>query len=48
MGNDPQLGRLPGVVAEAFYRVRFGRQPLDSLQAQAVEHAIKELVEMMP
>ena len=48
LGHDPQLGRLPGVVAEAFYHVRFGGQPLDSLQAQAVEHAIQELMEMMP
>ena len=43
LGNDPQLGGLGGVVAEAFYRVRFGRQPLDSVQAQAVEHAIEKL-----
>ena len=39
LGDDPQLSRLPGVIADAFYRVRFGGQPLDSLQAQAVEHA---------
>ena len=47
LGSDPQLGRLPGVIAEAFYRVRFGRQPLDSLQAQAVEHALGELAKFV-
>ena len=45
-GNDSQLPRPPDVIVDAFYRVRFGGQPLDSLQAQAVEHAIKELAEM--
>ncbi len=41
--GDSRLAALPGVVADAFYRVRYGRQPLDSLQAQTVEHAIAQL-----
>ncbi len=39
----PELTSLPTVVVEAFYRVRFGRLPLDSPQTQAVEHALQEL-----
>lgn len=38
-----RLASLPQQVAEAFYRVRFGRLPLDSPQAQAVEHALTQL-----
>ena len=34
---------LPRRVVEAFYRVRFGRQALDNLEAEAVEQAITEL-----
>jgi hypothetical protein len=41
--GENRLAELPGVVAEAFYRVRFGRQPLDNLQVQAVEHALAEI-----
>lgn len=41
--GEPRLAGLPGVVADAFYRVRFGRQPLDNLAVQAVEHALAEL-----
>jgi hypothetical protein len=41
-----RLESLPGVVADAFYRVRFGRQPLDNLQAQTVEQALAELLEI--
>lgn len=41
--GQPQLQVLPRVVVDAFYRVRFGRQPLDNLQLQEVEHALEEL-----
>jgi hypothetical protein len=41
--GQPQLATLPIQVAEAFYRVRFGRLPLDNPQAEAVEHALAEL-----
>lgn len=34
---------LTALIADAFYRVRFGRTPLDNLQAQAVEQALGEL-----
>jgi transglutaminase-like putative cysteine protease len=37
------LAALPRRVVEAFYRVRFGRHPLDSAEAQAVEHALSAL-----
>ena len=37
------LASLPELIADAYYRVRFGRQPLDNSQAQAVEHALAEL-----
>ncbi len=40
-GQRPARG--PAVVAEAFYRVRFGRRPLDNAQSQAVERAIGEI-----
>ena len=43
VAGENRLAALPGVVADAFYRVRFGRQPLDSTQAQAVEHALAEM-----
>ena len=41
----PELATVPYAVADAFYRVRFGGQPLDNVQAQAVEHAMKQLSE---
>lgn len=41
--GQPQLQPLPSVVAEAFYRIRFGRQPLDNIQVEEVEHALAEL-----
>jgi transglutaminase-like putative cysteine protease len=41
----PSLAQLPSRVVAAFYRVRFGRLPLDSSQAAAVEHALAELVD---
>jgi transglutaminase-like putative cysteine protease len=41
--GDSRWTALPEVVAEAFYRIRFGRQPLDNTEAEAVEHALTEL-----
>ncbi len=41
-GCNP-LSALPRRVVESFYRVRFGRHPLDSAEAQAVEHALSAL-----
>ena len=41
--GDEQLAPLPLLVAEAFYRVRFGRARLDSSQAEAVELALARL-----
>ena len=43
MTGEARLAALPGLVADAFYRVRFGRTPLDNNQTQAVEQAIQEL-----
>jgi len=37
------VAALPSRVVAAFYQVRFGRQPLDSPGAQAVEHALEVL-----
>lgn len=39
----PHLAPLPARVVEAFYRVRFGRLPLDNPQRKTVEHALAEL-----
>jgi hypothetical protein len=39
----PVLAAAPTVVAEAFYEVRFGRVPLDSAGAEAVEQALERL-----
>ena len=41
--GEPQWTAMSEVVADAFYRVRFGRQPLDNRQSEAVEHALAEL-----
>ena len=41
--EDKTLATLPELIAESFYRVRFGSLPLDSLQAEAVEHALAML-----
>ena len=41
--GEPQWAALSATVAQAFYRVRFGRQPLDNIEAEAVEHALAEL-----
>lgn len=38
-----QLADLPPAVAEAYYRVRFGRRPLDTHRRKAVEHALAQL-----
>jgi hypothetical protein len=43
MTGEARLAALPGLVADAFYRVRFGRTPLDNNQTRAVEQAIQEL-----
>jgi transglutaminase-like putative cysteine protease len=45
-GTQPSAG-LPRQVAEAFYRVRFGRQALDKREAQAVEQALGSLAEAL-
>jgi hypothetical protein len=41
--GESQWFALSDRVVEAFYRVRFGRQPLDNAEVQAVEHALGEL-----
>jgi transglutaminase-like putative cysteine protease len=41
--GDPRWTFVPDVIVEAFYRVRFGRVPLDSCQAEAVEQALADL-----
>ncbi|NLX98678.1 MAG: DUF3488 domain-containing transglutaminase family protein [Rhodopirellula sp.] len=41
--GDMQLAQLPVDVAEAFYRVRFGRLSLDKSHAEGVEQALKRL-----
>jgi hypothetical protein len=41
--GETRLAALPALIADAFYRVRFGRTPLDNLQTQAVEQALVEI-----
>ena len=41
--GERRLAALPALIADAFYRVRFGRTPLDNLQTQAVEQALVEI-----
>jgi transglutaminase-like putative cysteine protease len=41
--GDSRLATLPAMVADAFYRVRFGQAPLDNRQTQAVEQALLEI-----
>jgi len=41
--GDPDLGGLPLVVVEAYYRVRFGGGPLDNVERLAVEQALERL-----
>ncbi len=43
LSGDGRLAALPDVVVEAFYRVRFGRTPLDNLQTRTVELALVEI-----
>jgi hypothetical protein len=46
LADSPQtlaLASMPRRVAEAFYRVRFGRRTLDDHEAQAVEQAVTQL-----
>jgi hypothetical protein len=38
-----QVAALPRKIVESFYRVRFGRLPLDSGEAEAIEHALASL-----
>jgi protein-glutamine gamma-glutamyltransferase len=44
--GDGRWAALPPVIADAFYRVRFGQMPLDNLQAQAVEQILGELAQI--
>jgi transglutaminase-like putative cysteine protease len=41
--GETGLALLPVRVAEAFYRVRFGRLPLDNAQAEAVEQSLARI-----
>jgi hypothetical protein len=41
--GETGLALLPVRVAEAFYRVRFGRLPLDNAQAEAVEQSLAQI-----
>ena len=41
--GEERLAGLPVLVAEAFYRVRFGGMALDKVRADAVEQALREL-----
>ena len=43
VSGETGLELMPLCVAEAFYRVRFGRLPLDNDQAQAVEQALDRI-----
>ena len=45
--GQARLALLPGQVVDSFYRVRFGRLPLDSPGTEAVEHALGELEEQV-
>jgi protein-glutamine gamma-glutamyltransferase len=40
---SPGLAGLPETVADAYYQVRFGHEPLDKSQAEEVEQALEEL-----
>ena len=46
--GEHRMADLPALVADAFYLVRFGGKPLDSLQSQAVEHALAEMASAAP
>ncbi len=41
--GENRLAALPAMIADAFYRVRFGQMPLDNLQSRAVEQALDEI-----
>ncbi len=41
--DSQPVSRLPAVVADAFYRVRFGEQPLDRDQTEAICQALSDL-----
>jgi protein-glutamine gamma-glutamyltransferase len=41
--GDGRLAAVPMVVANAFYRVRFGQSPLDSLQAEEIDQALAKI-----
>jgi protein-glutamine gamma-glutamyltransferase len=41
--GESDVAFLPARVADAFYRVRFGRLPLDSTQSEAVEQALAQI-----
>jgi protein-glutamine gamma-glutamyltransferase len=41
--GEMRLATLPALIVDAFYRVRFGRTPLDNRQTQAVEQALAEI-----
>jgi transglutaminase-like putative cysteine protease len=43
VSGETGLALLPVRVAEAFYRVRFGRLPLDNAQAEAVEQSLAQI-----
>ncbi len=43
--GESRLETLALAVADAFYHVRFGQLPLDSLQAETVEHALLEIAD---
>jgi transglutaminase-like putative cysteine protease len=45
--GNPEWPILVRVVADAFYRVRFGGEPLDNSQAEKVEQVIQNLSESM-
>ncbi|MCE5268880.1 MAG: transglutaminase domain-containing protein, partial [Planctomycetaceae bacterium] len=48
VSDNARLANVPGLVAEAFYRVRFGALPLDNLQTQTVELALAEIAAVKP
>ena len=47
VSGESKLKSLPVRVAEAFYRVRFGRLPLDNTQSEAVEQSLAEIANCM-
>ena len=43
ISGESDMALLPARVADAFYRVRFGRLPLDSTESEAVEQALAQI-----